>query len=73
VYKSITAASQQPIRFLGAYTDGGCDVNLKQYWVSRLPAMPDERALFTFSEFLGCAFAPFALLHSVLPFICVHL
>ena len=42
VYKLAKGTTpQEAIRFLGCFTDGGCDENQQQYWV-RLAAHPAQ-------------------------------
>ena len=40
-YKQLMAVpTTQPLRFLGSYTDGGCDDELNQYWVGSSGRVP---------------------------------
>ncbi len=35
-YRRLSLLSEEPLRFLGAFTSGGCDDELNQYWVDNL-------------------------------------
>ena len=40
-YKRLSSLDAEPLRFLGSFTDGGCDDELNQYWVS-LPCISTQ-------------------------------